>query len=138
MTGKNELPFQSWRNVFHHVRSALDPALRRMKWCGALSRERSENSCRRNIRPCGMTVVAWDKWPKSDSNCRLVHVRRCIHCCIASWSLWNLSAGRRSSKVSVSIRIPRNIRTVVGPSVLLTATGIPSLANVCRAIARNS
>ena len=83
-------------------------------------------------------MAACDRWPNNDSSSRLMHVRRVTHCCRACCSRRSLSAGRRSSKLSVSIRIPRKTRVVAGPSVLCVAIGIPTFSNGCKVRDRTS
>ncbi len=43
----------------------------------------------------------------------------------------NLASGRRSCHVSVSISIPRKLSIGLGPSILWTATGKPSMLHTC-------
>ena len=99
MVGKNERPFQPLRNVYHHKRSALAPALRRMIWCGARSNAKSGKSWRRNTLPWCITVAACDRWPSNDSSSLRVHERLPTHCRMVSCRRPSFSAGRRSSKL---------------------------------------
>ena len=48
------------------------------------------------------------------------------------WCRSSFSAGSRSSKLWLSIKIPRKVRDVPGPSILFTATRMPSLLSVER------
>ena len=134
--GKKDLPFPSLKNIPHHLISALALRFRRRLWHGAEARDRSENKLRRKVRPCGITVAACERWPSKDSSSFLVHDFFPIHACIRVTRLASLSEGRRNSNLWVSIRIPRNTRDVVGPSVLFAATGIPTKWRVSRAVER--
>ena len=61
VVGKNERPFQPFRNVYYHKRSALAPALRQMVWCGARSNAKSGKSWQGNTQPWHITVAVCDR-----------------------------------------------------------------------------
>ena len=80
-------------------------------------------------RPGFTTLQANDKEPISDNNSRLVHFLRCDHIDSLSDSSLYLSGGSLMMRCSVSISIPRYVRSWEGPTILSGAKGTPSSRN---------
>ena len=78
---------------------------------------------RRNNRPAGTTLAAKESLPAMESTLRLVAVQRRSQAVISVCRGTSLSVGKRSCCRWESMRIPRKVRVVVGPSVLSCATG---------------
>ena len=80
----------------------------------------SSISLLKKIRPAGMTLAAKESLPIRDkSSLFVVFFLVVFHCRNNDVSASNLSWGRRSSIAAVSRRMPRNVITVVGPSIFL-------------------
>ena len=84
--------------------------------------------------PVGADPLASEDGPitKMESTSCLVAVRRCSQAVISVRRGTSLSVGKCSCCRWESMRIPRKVRVVVGPSVLLCATGKPSRSHARR------
>ena len=69
IAASSEMPFQSLRNVCHHLRSERKLLLRRMKWAELHLDLSRTIILRKNERPA---VAACWSWPMSDSSSLLV------------------------------------------------------------------
>ena len=74
--------------------------------------------------------------PSNDSKSFLLHNSLVLHEFTIDLIHWSLSAGNHSSKALVSIRTPRNVIQVAGPSILFLETGKPWWSKVLRAVSR--
>ena len=123
---ENAIPFLM--NALHHARSAGNPAFRRMGigLCGGRRTEWSRSNMRlRKVLAALITLQAWLRCPMTDSSSLRVQCARIPHSSSMLANRSSLSAGRRSSPASVSTSIPKNVRQVVGPSLLWSAIGTP-------------
>ena len=123
--GSSDVQFQSWWEHFHHCRSALAEAFTWMKWCGALTVISSVKNCYKNVLPGLTTVAACDRWPMRDSKSLLVQDLLGSHLSSNACRQLSLSEANLNSDACVSIKIPRNVTHVAGPSVIWVATGMP-------------
>ena len=98
---------------------------RRAKWSGCCSLDKREKRGRRKMQPGWMTVAACDRCPNRDSSSFLVQCFFFPHSCWSSRRRATFSWGRLSCSITLSIWIPRKVRTVNGPSVLWCASGAP-------------
>ncbi len=73
-----------------------------------------------------------------DSSSRLEHDLLPIHIRIVVRSLFNLDEGRLIVKDRVSSWMPRNTKTMLGPSVLSGATGTPRCVQQAKALIRET
>ena len=80
-----------------------------------------------NVLPKCTTVAACCRRPVIDCSSRCVHERLFSQAEISPLRRANLPWGRHSSFATLSISMPKNVRHVVGPSHLSTASGTPSL-----------
>ena len=126
-----KVPFQSCKKYRHKQISALTEEFNLTRWWGFLASGSSENSCRRNALPGCITDAAWLKWTRRDSSSFLVHGFLPDHLSMRSFNLHNLSRSC-SCSATVSIRIPKTVTTVAGPSSFDIETGMLRSSKVSR------
>ena len=120
------MPFHYARKVVHHALYALRSAFNRIgvwllgEQCGVCS-----NSIMRlrKALPGRTTLHAWLRCPIKDSRSLRVHMRLPSQDWSREVRRLILPSGRRSLPAVVSISIPKNVRHVVGPTVLCSAMG---------------
>ena len=78
------------------------------------------------MRPAGMIHDRQSSVCQSRTISLLRHLLQVDQDWSSDINLWSLSSGREVSMELVLIKIPRNIKRVVGPSSLLGATGMPT------------
>ena len=123
--GRMPMPFQfSKKCCHHHIRSDLTSAPSLTKWSLPLTDDITWISLRTNLLPT--TFVACCRMPTNDFSSLLLAAFLPNHSETIWHTLTNFCTGSQSSIAWVSASMPRNVRQVVGPSVLSCAIGMPN------------
>ena len=90
--------------------------------------------CLKKVRPGLMTLQAKDKNPIKERRSRFTHVFFTVHPSRRALSLDNFSSGNLIVKDTVSIKIPKYVIEVAGPTTLSKARGTPKSRQVSVAV----
>ena len=131
-----DTPFHRSAKRNHHSMSDLASLLRRTKWLGFLTILERSISLLRKVLPGLTTLQACESTPIRDFRSLFLHSFLPRHFHSNSLRRANLSAGSLNCMAVVFISIPRNTRTVLGPSVLSGSTGVPVLSHVSSIVCR--
>ena len=88
-----------------------------------------------NARPCGIMRRAKLRWPRSESNCRLVQDGAMRKLEMRRQIRLSFSMGRGAWNELVSSVMPKNSSEVDGPSVFSADSGTPRSANTAVSVA---
>ena len=123
-----EVPFQWAAKVFYQRMSDLNTLFKRMWWYLPFATLNSE-MMRCKMISCLTTVHACCNVPIKDSSSSRVHAFFLSHSCTKVFSRSSFSFGNWRTCFTVSISIPRNVITVLGPSCFSWASDAHFLAH---------
>lgn len=124
-------PFQYWRKVVHHSKSALNSELRCTQWLILRADDAVSIILRRNNLPATTTLHAWDSFPINERSSLFLHLCLFLQSCNSCLSWLIFSCGSLNSIRLVSISMPRKVMIPEGPSIFCTFNGIPSHLHRC-------
>ena len=126
----NEMPFHGSANLHHHCMSDLALALRRIKWSSLFTVVDRSMSHLRKDWPALTTLLACDSEPINDNKSLFLHAFIPCHWLRVCFSSINLSWRSRSSPLTESISIPRNVMHVSGSIDLDGSIGSPAHSQI--------
>lgn len=127
-----DMPFQCWIKECHQKISERASAFSLLKLLAVRCLADFSRSMRRlvNVRPEWTTLLASCKYPTKDSRSFFLQHLYLIHFSSRACRRCSFSVGSLSSRLTVSMMIPRKVKQVDGPSRFVTARGMFSIAHM--------